>query len=80
MLILPNTAAIAHANHPICPTVAKQSAEEVTALLLGSLSEVRRGWKAKAGDDSCLVCYYISKPATDFMPCLLFKATPFGMT
>jgi hypothetical protein len=46
-----------YAHHTIHPTIQKQDAEETLAHVLGSLSEVRRIWKAKTRDDSRRKCY-----------------------
>ena len=46
------SAPVTHAYNPILYAVAQQTAEEIVAFLLGSLSKVRRQWKVEAGDDS----------------------------
>lgn len=48
-------ASASYAYNPICSAVQEQAAQEVVTFLLGGVSEVRREWKAKAGDDPCLV-------------------------
>ena len=43
------------AYHPIRYAFTEQTAQEAAALLLGSMSQIRRAWEAEAGDDSCRV-------------------------
>ena len=55
------TAAADYAHHTIRDAFEEQAAQEVVALLLGGLPEVRREREAQAGDDSCMVSLLLDR-------------------
>ena len=55
-MLIEQLANINDAYHPIRYAFTEQATEEAPALLLGSVSEVRREREIEAGDDTCCVC------------------------